>query len=350
MRLSKNSGRRLIAVGVSALALTFAAPAASAQLPGGMTVEDARAAVAAPINVPAGETVTVDVGVPVSVSYSGGGWSVSSAGTSVTVTAPAEPGARASVPANALGQSATITLVATGQAEAPAQPNPVAPPAPAGPGPGAGDPPAAESTGGSGPGAGREGAGQESAPEEDTPAPAPASHPAPERERAAAVDSANAEYLDLPATIEGRSIVASMGLGQAANLYRQFSDLDEDSVSLRYLDVDGQIIEGVQRDVDVASRTLTLTYPEGQTPDNPFILQVVRGGESVLVVRLIDEAGQVAQPHQDSQAPAEFARPAETEAASMGVGSPVFWLSLGIIAVVAAVAAATLIRRRRRRP
>ncbi len=104
MRLSKNSGRRLIAVGASALALMVATPAASAQLPGGVTVEDARAAVAAPINVPAGETVTIDVGVPVSASSSGGGWSVSSAGTSVTVTAPAEPGAQASVPASALGQ------------------------------------------------------------------------------------------------------------------------------------------------------------------------------------------------------------------------------------------------------
>lgn len=353
MRLSKNSGRRLIAVGASALALMVATPAASAQLPGGVTVEDARAAVAAPINVPAGETVTVDVGVPVSASYSGGGWSVSSAGTSVTVTAPAEPGAQASVPASALGQSATITLVATGQAGAPTSPDsnsgPADPSAPASPDAGADDSPDAESADGPGaaPDGPHDGAGQASVPEGES---VPTGQPTPEREQASKVDATNTEYLDLPATIEGRSIVASLGLGQAASLYRQFSGLDEDSVSLRYLDANGQIIDGVQRDIDVASRTLTLTYPEGQTPDNPFILQVVRGDESVLVVRLIDESRQVAQPQQGSQAPAEFARPAATETASMGTGFPLLWLSLGIIAVVAAVAAVTVIRRRRRRP
>lgn len=121
-------------------------------------------------------------------------------------------------------------------------------------------------------------------------------------------------------------------------------------MSLQYLDVNGQIIEGVQRDIDVASRTLTLTYPEGQTPDNPFILQVVRDGKAVLVVRLIDESRQVAQPRQEGQSPEGVARPTETNVASMGVELPVLWLSLGIIAVIAAVVAAAVIRRRRRRP
>ena len=318
MRLSKNSGRRLIAVGASALALMVATPAASAQLPGGVTVEDARAAVAAPINVPAGETVTVDVGVPVSASYSGGGWSV-------TVTAPAEPGAQASVPASALGQSATITLVATGQAGAPTSPDsnsgPADPSAPASPDAGADDSPAAESADGPGsaPDAPHDGAGQPSVPEGES---VPTGQPTPEREQASKVDATNTEYLDLPATIEGRSIVASLGLGQAASLYRQFSDLDEDSVSLRYLDANGQIIDGVQRDIDVASRTLTLTYPEGQTPDNPFILQVVRGDESVLVVRLIDESRQVAQPQQGSQVRRSSPARRRRKPPQWGPGSP----------------------------
>ena len=318
MRLSKNSGRRLIAVGASALALMVATPAASAQLPGGVTVEDARAAVAAPINVPAGETVTVDVGVPVSASYSGGGWSV-------TVTAPAEPGAQASVPASALGQSATITLVATGQAGAPTSPDsnsgPADPSAPASPDAGADDSPDAESADGPGaaPDGPHDGAGQASVPEGES---VPTGQPTPEREQASKVDATNTEYLDLPATIEGRSIVASLGLGQAASLYRQFSDLDEDSVSLRYLDANGQIIDGVQRDIDVASRTLTLTYPEGQTPDNPFILQVVRGDESVLVVRLIDESRQVAQPQQGSQVRRSSPARRRRKPPQWGPGSP----------------------------
>lgn len=300
--------------------------------------------------------MTLDIGVPVSASYSGGGWSVSSAGTSVTVTAPEEPGAQASFSASDLGQSATITLVATGQAQTPpaaALPDslsaPGAPSAAPGTGPGAENPlaPGTAERSESAPETPGDSAGQESAPQEGA---APTSQPTPEREQASKVDATNTEYLDLPATIEGRSIVASLGLGQAASLYRQFSGLDEDSVSLRYLDANGQIIDGVQRDIDVASRTLTLTYPEGQTPDNPFILQVVRGDESVLVVRLIDESRQVAQPQQGSQAPAEFARPAATETASMGTGFPLLWLSLGIIAVIAAVVAAAVIRRRRRRP
>lgn len=58
-----------------------------------------------------------------------------------------------------------------------------------------------------------------------------------------------------------------MGTGQAASLYCQFSGLDEDWACPRYLDVGGQDSEDIHRDADVASRTLTLTYPEGQTPD-----------------------------------------------------------------------------------
>src|SRR5699024_6898166 len=91
-----------------------AAPAAHA-LPGGMSVEDARAAISAPISVPAGQTTTVSLPVAANASYSGDGWSVSTSGSTVTITAPPE-GGQISVPVTAQGQSATITLVAEGGA------------------------------------------------------------------------------------------------------------------------------------------------------------------------------------------------------------------------------------------
>ncbi|WIM72488.1 hypothetical protein QP028_16215 [Corynebacterium suedekumii] len=54
------------------------------------------------------------------------------------------------------------------------------------------------------------------------------------------------------------------------SLFNQFRNIDQEGLKLRYLDVNGQIIEGVQRDIDEVARKLTLTYPEGQTPDNPL--------------------------------------------------------------------------------
>src|SRR5699024_5671385 len=87
-------------------------------LPAGISVEDARAAISAPISVPAGQTTTVNVPIAVDAGYPGDGWSVSSAGNSVTITAPPE-GGQISVPVSAQGQSATITLVAEGQSNSP---------------------------------------------------------------------------------------------------------------------------------------------------------------------------------------------------------------------------------------
>jgi len=42
--------------------------------------------------------------------------------------------------------------------------------------------------------------------------------------------------------------------------------------------------------VDASSRTLTLTYPEGEAPDNPFIMQLLRndGSGAALIVTLQD--------------------------------------------------------------
>ena len=97
-----------------------------------------------------------------------------------------------------------------------------------------------------------------------------------------------------------------MGVMQALDLYNRFKDTDEAGVTLRYLNAKGEFIKGVQRKVDKSSRTLELTYPEGQTPDNPFIMELVRDSDNaaVLVVTLTDPnketAGDVPNPDNGS--------------------------------------------------
>ena len=83
------------------------------------------------------------------------------------------------------------------------------------------------------------------------------------------VDVSQAEYINLDATIEGRTIKAQLGIKQALDLYNRFKNTNKDGHTLRYINAKGEFIEGVERRVDKASRTLELTYPEGQTPDNP---------------------------------------------------------------------------------
>ena len=59
---------------------------------------------------------------------------------------------------------------------------------------------------------------------------------------------------------------------------------------MRYLNSQGEFVEGVQREIDKASRTMTLTYPEGKEPDNPFIMQFINkeSKSAELVVTLTD--------------------------------------------------------------
>lgn len=121
-----------------------------------------------------------------------------SSGTSVSVTAPAEGGSTAAVPVSAAGHSATLTLVSEGAAPAPA--------------------------------------------------------PTPERSAATPVNRADAERIDLEATITGNQMVSTLGLRQAVSLFNQFQNVSRDGLKLRYLDVNGQIIQGVERDVDKISR------------------------------------------------------------------------------------------------
>lgn len=230
----------------AAIGMLSLAPApAMAQIPDGLDPGAIQQMLPSEISVPAGQTTTVDVGVPVNVSYNADGWVVSSSGTAISVTAPNAPGATAPVTASAAGYSATVTLVAVGNAQ---------PPAPVAPAPEVPEP--AENSE-----AGENIKGQ--------------SEGTPPRAAAAPVDTSQAKRFSFDAEIHGNQIVVRVPLSRAGDLL-PYADTDRNGAKVRYLDINGQIIEGVTRDIDVAGRTLTLTYPEGETPDNPFIIEVVR--------------------------------------------------------------------------
>ena len=300
----------VIGLGASS-GLLVAAPSAQA-LPAGMSVEDARAAISAPISVPAGQTTTVSLPVAANASYSGGGWSVSTSGSTVTITAPPE-GGQISVPVTAQGQSATITLVAEGGSGSDGSGASIGAGNGSGGGTGAenggtsggntggdstsedsgeGSPEGGTSGQGNSTGSGSEGGstGDENTGTGEVSGSENASLPVvpgekPERQAAEQQDETNAERIDLETTIEGSTITAKLGMRQALDLYQRFGNLDQEQFTLRYIDADGNVIEDVKRDIDAASRTLTLTYPEGQAPDNPFYMQLVRnGGTGVEVI------------------------------------------------------------------
>lgn len=244
-------------------------PVAVAQLPEGLDPAQIKEMLPSQVSVAAGESSTVDVGVPVDVNYAADGWVVSSSGTTVTVQAPNTPGATANVPASALGYSATITLVAVGGGESPD----VAPDSGSdgeseqdGAKPDAGSGSDAGSDSGSGSGSG---SGSRAQPQDG----ATVTHPP--REAAAPVDTTTAKKFYFDGEIHGNTLVVTVPLTRAADLAK-YARTDREGAKLRYLDVNGRVIQGVKRDVDIASRTLTLTYPEGETPDNPFIMEVVR--------------------------------------------------------------------------
>ena len=241
-----------VAGAVLSTALLFPA-VAQAQLP-----PEVEAAIAAPIPVPAGETTTVSLPVPAEASYSGDGWNVSASGTSATITAPPE-GGQISVPVSAQGINATLTLVADGSVEQEdiqeeidgAEGAPAPSPVPNRPDDG-GNPPADK---------GAEGGAEKPAPAKENENLPVVPGEKPERKPAGEANLEGAEYVNLESHIEGNTITAKMGLKQAYDLYQQFKDTEENDVKLRYLDGEGNIIQGVKRDVDASSRTLTLTYP-----------------------------------------------------------------------------------------
>lgn len=280
----------------------------------------------ASVSVPAGQTSTVSLPVPVDVSYAGEGWNINASGGSATITAPPE-GGQVTVPVTYEGTTISLTLVADGSVTQEDLNNAGEDIANGGDGGAvlhggsgaAGDPPGGGATG-EGAGGGDSGDGGSAGEDSGSGTGAdggaasgngaqggvsggdPANNPA----AAGGVDVSQAEYINLDATIEGQTITAQMGVMQALDLYNRFKDTDEAGVTLRYLNAKGEFIKGVQRKVDKSSRTLELTYPEGQTPDNPFIMELVRDSDNaaVLVVTLTDPnketAGDVPNPDNGS--------------------------------------------------
>ena len=257
------------------------------------------------ISVPAGESTTVDVGVPVDVNYSSGGWTVTSSGTSVTVSAPNQPGATAAVPASAGGYSATVNLVAVGDGSADVGGDSGESGGSSGGGSGAaadGEAAGSEADGGasrgegsdtsSGGGAsdgrddrgdrgGRGGQPGEVSADDNGDGSAPAvSHPS--RSKAEPADDTAATKLYFDGEIRDNTIVVKVPLSRVKDLMK-YASYDTEGATLRYLDVNGQVIEGVEREIDKGKRTITLTYPEGETPDNPFIMEMVRDGKADFV-------------------------------------------------------------------
>lgn len=313
--------RRVITI-ATVTALLGMAPAAVAlpALPPGVNVRDV---VGAPISVPAGQTTTVDLGVPVSADYNSGGWSVVSAGTAVSVTAPAEGGGSIVVPVSAAGYSVDLTLVAEEDASVPALPAPT------------------DTSGGGEASAGASGGSPGVAREREAPAGAPGGISRDDRSTASPAERSGAELIDLESTVEGNRIVASMGMMQALKLFNQFKDVSREGLTLRYLDAEGRVIEGVTRDVDEVSRTLTLTYPEGEMPDNPFIMELVRDGAAVAVVTLTDP--------RTPTAAREGAEKSDETATPVAAGSSTGWLAVaGVLVLLLGVGAVSLLARLRR--
>lgn len=335
-RTARRAPGLAVAAAAAAVALAAAggAPAAQAQLPGGLNPEAVQSMIPSEISVPAGESTTVDVGVPVDVNYAADGWVVSSSGTSVTVTAPDRPGASAAVPASAGGFSTTVNLVAVG----------------------------AEGTKGAG-GAGAKGGAQDagtqekSAPDTGTQgseagsgARAGAGSGAgavehPERRQAEHVDTNSAKRLYFDGEIRGNEIAVKVPWSKAKDLM-QYANYDKEHATLRYLDVNGNVIEGVKRDIDIAGRTLTLTYPEGETPDNPFIMEVVRDGNAEFIATITATNAPVEQAAADS----DYA-PRQGERVDAGGSSSrnIVPLVVAGVALLAALALLIALLRRRRR-
>ncbi|MCZ9294961.1 hypothetical protein [Corynebacterium yonathiae] len=164
----------------------------------------------------------------------------------------------------------------------------------------------------------------------------------PERKPAGEANLGGAEYVNLESHIEGNTITAKMGLKQAYDLYQQFKDTEENDVKLRYLDGEGNIFQGAKRDVDASSRTLTLTYLEGEAPDNPFIMQLLRndGSGAALIVTLQDLNYQ--------SAPENLDKRQQEEPKDENEGSHLGWIIGGAAAAVLIVLVDLVVALKRR--
>ena len=349
----------LLAVPAALLLAAPLAPVANAQLPGGMSPEEIQSMIPGEISVPAGESTTVDVGVPVDVNYSSGGWTVTSSGTSVTVSAPNQPGATAAVPASAGGYSATVNLVAVGDGSADVggdsgesgQSGQGSQSGGSGGGvggaaAGGSDTPEGEGAAGSSGGGAGEGSGNQGGEAGSAPA---AAHPS--RSKAEPADDAAATKLYFDGEIQDNRIVVKVPLSRVKDLMK-YASYDTEGATLRYLDVNGQVIEGVERKVDKTSRTITLTYPEGETPDNPFIMEVVRDGKADFVA-VITSTNVPVEKADDSNDDNQYGNYANQDGQGRGVDegssiSDVVPLAIAGAALLAAIALLIVFLRRRR--
>lgn len=267
----------------------------------------------ASVSVPAGQTSTVTLPVPVEVSFAGNGWNISASGGTATITAPAE-GGEVTVPVSYEGTTLNLTLVADGSVTQEDLNNAGEDIANGGDGGAIVDEGSAAGGQGASPGEGGAAGGQGAGPSEETDGAAgmPGADANANPAAVGGVDVSQAEYINLDATIEGRTIKAQLGIKQALDLYNRFKNTNKDGHTLRYINAKGEFIKGVERRVDKASRTLELTYPDGQTPDNPFIMELVRDSDksAVLIVTLHD-------PNKDSAG----VLPAEQQTGSDGNGS-----------------------------
>lgn len=360
----------LLAVPAALLLAAPLAPVANAQLPGGMSPEEIQSMIPGEISVPAGESTTVDVGVPVDVNYSSGGWTVTSSGTSVTVSAPDQPGATAAVPASAGGYSATVNLVAVGDGSADVGGNAGESGQPGGAEGGAGGAAAGGGTADSETDGGSEASGSGSGSKDSHDAPASKAGSAggadsagnagggapavahPSRSKAEPADDAAATKLYFDGEIQDNKIVVKVPLSRVKDLMK-YASYDTEGATLRYLDVNGQVIEGVERKVDKTSRTITLTYPEGETPDNPFIMEVVRDGKADFVA-VITSTNVPVEKAGDSNEDNQYGNYANQDGQGRGVDegssiSDVVPLAIAGAALLAAIALLIVFLRRRRR-
>lgn len=308
----------------------------------------------ATIPVPAGQTTTVSLPVPVDVNVASDGWNVTASGGSATVTAP-PAGGQISVPVTYQGVTMTIVLVADADVTADElndaaengdpgqlggeQQDHENPDNPGGNGGPAGNENSDDSAGG-----GEQNGGQ---PPADGSAPAAdgsgQGHVPPPRTGRGweGIDDSNTSYVNLESTIDGQTITAKLGLKQALDLYNRFKHLEDDGVTLRYLNAEGEFVEGVKREIDKGSRTMTLTYPEGAEPDNPFIMQFVNKDtqSAELVVTLTDptreSASEVPAEQQLDSDAADKTEVEEQGDSGLGVGALAAGIAgLGVIALI----------------
>ncbi|WIM68786.1 hypothetical protein QP027_05220 [Corynebacterium breve] len=107
-----------------------------------------------------------------------------------------------------------------------------------------------------------------------------------ERRAATPVSKTGAEAIHLEGTIEANTLTVKEPVSKIDELL-PLAAIDEDDLKLRYLDINGGIIEDVQREANIGERQVTFVYPEGQVPDNPFIVEVIRDDEIAEYVAVI---------------------------------------------------------------